>query len=158
MAKSDIGPFRPSDVPESNRSGYPEPWGSEAARRHSRRLGDHAGLTSFGVVMTRVEPGGCSSQRHAHSRQEEFVYIVSGELTLHDNGGKRTMRAGDCVGFPAGTGNAHTFINEGDADAVFLVVGDRPAGDTVNYPDIDLKAQAGADGRYVFTRKDGSSF
>ena len=158
MNSKDIGPFRPADVTESNATGYPEPFASEARKRHNRRLGDHAGLTAFGVVMTRVEPGGRSSQRHAHSSQDEFVYVLEGEITLHDNSGKRVMSAGDCVGFPAGTGNAHTFINEGTKDAVFLVAGNRPKDDVAHYPDVDLKAETGPDGRYKFMRKDGSPY
>ena len=158
MNSRDIGPFKPEDVKESNATGYPEPFASQAKKRHNRRLGDHAGLSAFGVVMTRVEPGGRSSQRHAHTRQDEFVYVLEGEITLHDDAGKRLMKAGDCVGFPAGTGNAHTFINEGEADAVFIVVGDRPADDEAVYPDVDLKAEMGPDGRYRFVRKDGTVY
>jgi uncharacterized cupin superfamily protein len=158
MTSKTIGPFRPSDVNESNASGYPEPFASEARKRHNRRLGDHAGLTAFGVVMTRVEPGGRSSQRHAHTRQDEFVYVLEGEITLHDDAGKRVMRAGECVGFPAGTGNAHSFLNEGTKDAVFLVVGNRSPDDVATYPDVDLKAETGPDGRYRFTRRDGTAY
>lgn len=150
--------FDPLDVAESNESRYPEPYRSEQLRRHVRRLGDHAGLGNYGVVLTRIEPGGISSQRHAHSRQDEFVYVLEGEVVLQTNGGEQTLRPGLCAGFPAGTGDAHRFVNRSDADAVILVVGDRTRGDAVSYPDIDLHAAQGADGRYRVTHKDGTPY
>ncbi len=151
-------PFRPSQVAESNATGYPEPWAAEATRRHNRRLGDHAGLTNFGVVMTRIEPGGRSSQRHAHATQDEFVMVLEGEAVVHTGTGEHIMRTGDCIGFPAGSGDAHCFLNRSSAGTVLLVVGDRTPGDSVVYPDIDLVGTAGAGGRFLFSRTDGTPY
>jgi uncharacterized cupin superfamily protein len=108
------------------------------------------------VNLTRIVPGGQSSARHAHSRQDEFIWVVSGEIVLETNEGQQTLRAGMCAGFPAGSGNAHRFVNRSSADATILVIGDRTPSDEVTYPDIDNRAKAGADGKYVHTRKDGS--
>jgi uncharacterized cupin superfamily protein len=63
-----------------------------------------------------------------------------------------------CAGFPAGTGDAHRFVNRSNADVLLLVVGDRSGGDVISYPEVDLHGQLGADGKYVFTRKDGTSY
>ena len=150
--------FDPWDVPESNATGYPEPFRTEAQRRYNRRLGDHAGLKNFGVNMTRILPGGRSSQRHAHSRQDEFVYVLEGEVVLETNAGAQTLRAGMCAGFPGGTGDGHCFINRSHADALLLVIGDRTAGDEVAYPDIDLVARFGSDGKFHFYHKDGAPY
>ena len=150
--------FDPLDVPESNATGYPEPYRAANQRRWNRRLGEHAGLTNFGVNLTRIEPGGQSSCRHWHARQDEFVYVLQGTVELETNAGTEVLRAGMCAGFPAGTGNAHRFVNRSDADVLLLVAGDRTAGDEVTYPDIDMHGRMAPDGRYVFTRKDGSAF
>jgi uncharacterized cupin superfamily protein len=147
----------PADVPETNATLYPEPFRQDQQRRHNRRLGDHAGLKNFGVNVTRIEPGGQSSARHAHSRQDEFVYVIEGTPVLETDSGEQTMRPGDCVGFPAG-GEAHRFVNRTGTDVLLLVVGDRSAGDEVRYPAIDLKAVLGEDARYRFFRKDGTPY
>lgn len=101
-------------------------------------------------------PGGQSSARHAHSRQDEFIWVVSGELVLETNEGEQTLQPGMCAGFPAGGSDAHRLVNRSAEDATILVVGDRTSFDEVTYPDIDNHARAGADGRYVHTRKDGT--
>lgn len=150
--------FVPTDLPESNFTSYPEPYRVENSRRWNRRLGDHVGLKNFGVNLTRIVPGGQSSARHAHARQDEFVWVVEGEVVLETDEGPQTLKAGMCAGFPAGSGNAHRFVNRSTADALILVVGDRTAGDEVTYPDIDLHGKAAPDGRFAFTRKDGTTF
>lgn len=150
--------FDPQAVPESNATGYPEPYRAANQQRWYRRLGAHAGLTNFGVNLTRIVPGGQSSHRHAHSRQDEFVYVLEGEVVLETDAGIETLRAGMCAGFPCGTGNAHRFVNRSPADVVLLVVGDRTAGDEVAYPEIDMHARMAPDGTYRFTRKDGSRY
>src|SRR3984957_15829437 len=142
--------FDPRDVPESNATSYPEPHRAVNLHRYNRRLGDHAGLQNYGVVMTRIVPGGQSSARHAHSRQDEFVYVLQGEVDLETDAGVEALRAGMCAGFPAGTGDAHRFVNRSAEDVLLLVVGDRTAGDEVSYPDADMHGRMGADGRYVF--------
>jgi uncharacterized cupin superfamily protein len=148
--------FDPLGLPESNATSYPEPYRAENQRRWNRRLGDHAGLTNFGVNITRLVPGGQSSSRHWHSRQDEFVYVLSGEVILETNAGEELLRAGMCAGFPAGTRNGHRFLNRSSFDALLLVVGDRTPGDEVGYPDIDMCGHLGPDGRYRFARKDGT--
>lgn len=150
--------FGIDEVPESNRVGYPGALAAVGAKRWVRRLADHAGLSLFGVNLVRVEPGGQSSWRHAHSRQDELLIVQSGELVLLTDAGERVLRAGDVAGFPAGSGDAHCVVNRSAEDAVFLVVGDRTPGDEVTYPEVDLHATLGPDGRYRFTRKDGTPY
>ncbi|MCK6450562.1 MAG: cupin domain-containing protein [Alphaproteobacteria bacterium] len=158
MDKPQLPAFDPRDVAESNATGYPEPFRAENQRRWNRRLGDHAGLRNFGVNLTRIVPGGQSSHRHGHTRQDEFIYVLEGEVVLESRGGAQTLRAGMCAGFAAGDGDAHRFVNRSPADAVLLVVGDRTPGDEIHYPDIDMHARMGADGKYRFTRKDGTPY
>ena len=110
------------------------------------------------VVDPTLAAGGQSSARHTHSKQDEFMMVLSGELVLETDEGRQTLGPGMCAGFPAGGGNAHRFLNLSDRDATFLVVGDRTPGDEGTYPDIDLAAGIGPDGRYVFTRKDGTPY
>ncbi|HUB47166.1 MAG TPA: cupin domain-containing protein [Acetobacteraceae bacterium] len=154
----DSSGFDPMTLPESNATGYPEPYRAANQQRWNRRLGDHAGLANFGVNLTRIVPGGQSSSRHAHSRQDEFVYVLRGDVVLETNAGAETLRPGMCAGFPAGTGNAHRFINRSAGDVLLLVIGDRTAGDAVTYPDIDMHLRMQPDGTPLFTRKDGSPF
>lgn len=150
--------FKPADVQEGNASSYPEPFREAQRKRFNRRLGDFAGLKNYGVNMIRVEPGGQSSARHAHSMQDEFVYVVEGALVLVTDAGEEPVTPGTCIGFPAGTGDGHHFLNRSDKDAVFLVVGDRTKGDEVNYPDLDLKWKQGPDGTMAFLHKDGTPY
>lgn len=148
--------FDPLSLPESNATSYPEPFRAQNQQRWNRRLGDHAGLTNFGVTLTRIVAGGQSSSRHWHSRQDEFVHVLSGEVVLETDAGEQVLRTGMCAGFPAGTRDGHRFLNRTDSDVFLLVVGDRTPGDEVGYPDIDMHGHLGQDGRYHFTRKDGS--
>jgi uncharacterized cupin superfamily protein len=148
--------FDPKDLPESNATSYPEKFKAANSRRWNRRLGDHAGLTNFGVNLTRIEAGGQSSARHAHTRQDEFIWVVEGEIVLETNEGRQVLRPGMCAGFAAGCGNAHRFVNETTESTVLLVIGDRTPFDEVTYPDIDNHGKAGADGKFVFTKKDGT--
>jgi uncharacterized cupin superfamily protein len=115
------------------------------------------GLTNFGVNLTRLVPGGVSALRHAHSKQDEFVYILQGRPTLHTDEGKVELAPGMCAGFKAGTGNGHRLINETDEDVVYLEAGDRTPGDQVTYADDDLVA-ALVEGKWRFARKDGSAY
>jgi uncharacterized cupin superfamily protein len=150
--------FAPAQISESNASGYPEPFREAQRTRFNRRLGDHAGLKNFGVNMVRVVPGGQSSARHSHSHQDEFVYVLEGEFVLVTDSGRQTVRPGTCIGFPAGSADGHHFLNETSRDAVFLVVGDRTAGDEVKYSDIDLALKFGPDGTRSFFHKDGTPY
>lgn len=124
--------------------------------RERRRLGDHFGLVNFGVNFTRLAPGGISSFRHAHTTQDEFVYVVEGHPTLHTDAGATPLAPGMCVGFRAGTGDAHNLSNDTGKEVAYLEVGDRSAGDEATYPNEDLKALMHGKS-WAFTRKDGSS-
>ena len=115
------------------------------------------GLKNFGVNLTRIVPGGQSSYRHAHSRQDEFVYVLEGEVVLETNAGEQLLRPGMCAGFPAGTGDAHRFVNRSDADVLLLVAGDRTPDDVIAYPEVDLHAKY-IDGKYVYSHKDGKPY
>lgn len=150
--------FDPRALPESNFTSYPEAFRAQNQQRWNRRLGDHVGLRNFGVNLTRIVPGGQSSHRHGHTKQDEFIYVLEGEVVLETNSGQQVLKPGMCAGFPAGSGDAHRFVNRGSSDVVLLVVGDRTPGDEVQYPDIDMHGKMGADGRYRFTRKDGTPF
>jgi uncharacterized cupin superfamily protein len=110
------------------------------------------------IVAGREAPAAASSLRHAHSRQDEFVYILEGEPTLVTGAGETVMRPGTCAGFKAGSGDAHHLVNRTGADVVYLEVGDRSSGDVVSYPDDDLLIELGSDGRYRSTHKDGTPF
>ena len=138
-------------------SNYPEPFASRMAGRRKQPLGDVFGLTNFGVNLTRLAPGAVSALRHAHSRQDEFVYVLQGHPTLHTDEGRTSLAPGMCAGFRAGTGNAHRLVNETGDEVVYLEVGDRTAGDEGSYPDDDLKALRG-EGAWTFVHKDGTPY
>ena len=138
-------------------SNYPEPFASRMAGRRKQPLGDLFGLANFGVNLTRLAPGAVSALRHAHTKQDEFVYILQGHPTLHADEGLTRLAPGMCAGFKAGTGNAHRLINETGEEVVYLEAGDRTPGDEARYPDDDLQA-AMVDGRWRFVHKDGSPY
>jgi uncharacterized cupin superfamily protein len=139
-------------------SNYPEPFASRMAGREKRPLGDLFGLTNFGVNLTRLAPDAVSALRHAHSRQDEFIYILQGEPTLITDTGETLLGPGMCAGFKAGTGNAHHLVNRTRTEVVYLEIGDRTAGDAGSYPDDDIQAVLNADGKWGFTRKDGTPY
>lgn len=143
--------------PRTKPSNYPEPFASRMAGREKRPLGDLFGLTNFGVNLTRLVPGGGSALRHAHTKQDEFIYVVEGRPTLHTDDGRRVLSPGMCAGFKAGTGNGHRLINESAEDVIYLEIGDRTIGDEGHYPDDDLKAEL-VDGNWVFLHKDGTPY
>lgn len=154
----DTPPLHAAAVPiRTKRSVYPEPFASRMALRDKRVLGDLFGLTNFGVNLTTIRPGGVSALRHAHARQEEFIYVVSGRPTLVTDAGETQLEPGMCAGFKAGSGDAHQLANRTVEDAVYLEIGDRTAGDTVSYPDDDIVAVS-VEGQWRFTRKDGSPY
>ena len=139
------------------RTNYPEPFASRMAGRDKRPLGDLFGLTNFGVNITRLAPGGASALRHAHTKQDELVYILEGRPTLVTNAGRTALEPGMCAGFKAGNGDAHHLVNETDEDVVYLEIGDRTAGDAVDYPDDDL-AVVTIDGQRRAAHKDGTPY
>jgi uncharacterized cupin superfamily protein len=148
----------PATVPARTASAYPtEALRAPLAGRSRRALGDALGLASFGVNLTTLGPGAWSSQRHWHTRQDEFVYVLEGEVTLITDAGAQVLGPGMCAGFPAGRADGHHLVNRSDRPAVYLEVGDRLPGDGGHYPDVDLAAQPGKPA-YTFTRRDGSGF
>src|SRR4051812_27082025 len=138
-------------------SSYPEPFASMMGGRVKRPLGDLFGLTNFGVNLTRLAPKAVSALRHAHTRQDEFVFILEGRPTLHTDAGRTQLAPGMCAGFKAGSGNGHCLVNETAEDVVYLEVGDRTAGDEGSYPDDDLKALLEG-GKWKFVHKDGMPY
>ena len=143
--------------PKVRQSAYPEPFRSRVAGREKRALGDFFKLRNFGVNLTHLAPGAISALRHAHSLQDEFVYVLQGTITLVTDQGREELGPGMCVGFPAGTGNAHHLRNNSGAEAIYLEVGDRSPGDAAVYPDDDLQAVA-APGGWRFTHKNGEPY
>lgn len=144
-------------APRTRPSIYPEPFASRMQGREKRILGDLFGLENFGVNLTRLLPGAGSALRHAHSRQDEFVYVLQGNPVLITDAGETQLSPGMCAGFKAGTGNAHQLVNRTTEEVSYLEVGDRSAGDSVQYPDDDLQAFL-VDGKWQFAHKDGSPY
>ena len=147
-----------TDIPARTKpSNYPEPFFSRMQGREKRALGDAFGLLNFGVNLTRMAPNARSALRHAHSKQDEFVYILQGHPTLHTDEGHTQLAPGMCAGFKAGTGNAHRLVNLTGQDVLYLEAGDRTTGDEASYPDDDLKAQR-VDNAWHFVHKDGTPY
>jgi uncharacterized cupin superfamily protein len=137
-------------------SGYPAPYDEPCRQRKRVRLGDAAGLTQFGINLLRLPPGVWSSQRHWHSAEDEFIYVLEGEVVLVSDAGEEVLRAGDCAGFKGGEVDGHHLLNRASADAVLLEIGTRnPQADAVDYPGIDLMIRAGA---RIFLHKDGTPY
>ncbi len=143
-------------VPEQRGSGYPAPFDAPCAQRRRQRLGDVAGLTDFGVNLVRLPPGTWSSQRHWHTAEDEFVYVLEGELVLVTDDGEEILGVGDCAGFKAGVRDGHHLQNRSLREATYLEIGARkPLEDEGEYPDLDmvfLKARAG------FAHRDGKPY
>ena len=144
--------------PRPRSSIYPEPFAAAMKGREKRPLGALFGLTNFGVNLTRIGPGGSSALRHAHTRQDEFIYILQGRPVLVTDAGETALAPGMCAGFKAGTGDAHHLLNKTAEDVLYLEVGDRSTGDDVSYPDDDLRAAQDAAGERVFLHKDGRPY
>jgi uncharacterized cupin superfamily protein len=138
-------------------SNYPEPFASRMAGRQKHSLGDLFGLSNFGINLTRLAPNAVSALRHAHSKQDEFIYILQGSPTLRTDEGRIKLAPGMCAGFKAGTGNGHHLINETSKEVIYLEVGDRTPGDEGSYPDDDVKAVS-VEGKWQFARKDGTPY
>jgi uncharacterized cupin superfamily protein len=137
-------------------TGYPAPFDEPCRNRRRWKLGDAAGIDQFGVNLLRLPPGQWTSQRHWHTAEDEFVWIVEGEVTLITDDGEETLRAGDCAGFKAGVANGHQIQNRSDREAVLLEVGSRrPGDDACDYPDIDLILKAG---ETTYRHRDGRPY
>eukprot|EP00475_Leptophrys_vorax_P027608 TRINITY_DN3937_c0_g1_i1.p1 TRINITY_DN3937_c0_g1~~TRINITY_DN3937_c0_g1_i1.p1 ORF type:complete len:178 (-),score=42.02 TRINITY_DN3937_c0_g1_i1:126-659(-) len=146
------------DVKGRTSTVYPAPFAAMIEGREKRALGDVFGLTNFGVNLTRIPPRSRSALRHAHSKQDELIYILQGHPTLKTDEGNTQLAPGMCAGFKSGTGNAHHLVNESDDETVvYLEIGDRSAGDQVTYPDDDLKADF-VDGKWKISHKDGTPY
>ncbi len=144
-----------ADLPVRVGTGYPAQFNGACAGRTRRRLGDAGGLSGFGVNLMTLPPGKWSSQRHWHSHEEEFVYVLSGELILVEDGGETALCAGDCAAFPKGSGNGHHLQNRGTIEAIYLEVGSRHPDDLTTCSDIDMMS-SNRDGTFV--HKDGSPY
>ncbi len=141
----------------TKRSLYPEPFASLMQAREKKPLGDLFGLRNFGVNLTRIAPGGMSALRHAHTTQDEFIYVLEGSPVLITDAGETPLCPGMCAGFRAGTGDAHHLVNRSNEDVVYLEIGDRSPGDGASYPDDDIQA-ALAEGKWIFSHKDGTPY
>jgi uncharacterized cupin superfamily protein len=145
-----------SKIPVITGSSYPAPFDLACAARARQRLGDAAGLTDFGVNLMRLPPGAWSSQRHWHSAEDEFVFIVDGEVVLVTDAGEELLRSGDCAGFKAGVKDGHHLRNRSDRDAVLLEIGSRRvAEDECEYPEIDMRSLKNDEG---YARRDGTPY
>jgi uncharacterized cupin superfamily protein len=148
----------PTALAPRSSSGYPEPFRSRVLPREKRALGDALGLTKIGVNLTTLAPGKESSMRHFHTREDELLFVVEGEVVLRTDEGEQLLTAGTCAGFPAGARNGHQLVNRSDSPARYLEISNRDPDDTAEYPDDDLAYRKSPEGRPTFTRKDGSSF
>ena len=149
MPKIDIG-----KIPIDTHTGYPEPFRRTVAGRERKRLGNAVGLDQFGVNLARLKPGAASSQRHWHQAEDEFIYVLEGELVLVEDGGETVLKPGDAAGFKANTPNGHHLVNRTQRDAIYLEIGTRSKHETASYPDVDLVAVRD-DAGMRYTRKNG---
>ncbi|MEA5463037.1 cupin domain-containing protein [Leptothoe sp. PORK10 BA2] len=147
-----------STVPVTQGTGYPELFRAAVAGRSRQRVGNVAGLTNFGVNLTRLAPGAQSALRHWHSHQDEFIYVVSGQLVLVTNEGETLLTPGMMAGFPAGVADGHHLINRSGAISTYLEIGDRTRGDRAEYPDHDLLAMPKPEGGHQFTHRSGQPY
>lgn len=147
----------PANVTPRRGSAYPAPFGEPLVGREKRALGDALHLTQFGVNLVTLAPGSWSSQRHWHANEDEFVYVLEGEVTLVTDAGEQTLRPGMAAGFPAGNADGHHLINRSERPALYLEVGTRAKTEEAHYSDIDMIARK-SDGGFVFTRKNGEPY
>lgn len=147
----------PATVAERRGSGYPEPFRSRMGDRVKRRLGDACGLTCFGVNLVTLGPGGQSALRHYHTREDEFVYVLEGEVVLCEDGGETILRPGDAAAWKAGVPDGHCLINRSNRDAVFIEVGTRAQAERAHYSDIDMMVLRDEHGAR-YTKKNGEPY
>ena len=148
----------PAGVSPRSSSGYPEPFRSRVLPREKRPLGDALGLTKIGVNLTTLLSGRESSMRHFHSREDELVFVLDGEVVLRTDEGEQILTAGMCAGFPAGKSNGHQLVNRSERPARYLEISNRDPGDSAEYPDVDLAYKKTPDGLAIFTHKDGKLY
>lgn len=147
-----------TEIPARTGTGYPEPFRSRVLPREKHALGDAFGLSKIGVNYTVLPPGVESAMRHWHSHEDELIYLLEGEVVLRTDAGEQTLRSGMTVGFAAGDRNGHQLINRSDRAAVYLEISNRDRDDAAAYPDVDLACSQDADGRYLFSHKDGTPY
>jgi uncharacterized cupin superfamily protein len=147
----------PSEIPSVVGTFYPAPYDEPCRTRERKKLGDAAGLTQYGINLLRLPPGAWSSQRHWHTRSDEFVYVLEGEVALVTNQGEETLRVGDAAGFKAGEEDGHCLRNNSTDDALILEVGARADSDIGHFSEADLLAPAGGKPA-IFTHKDGNLY
>jgi uncharacterized cupin superfamily protein len=147
MPKIDI-----TAVPAERIGSYPKKFAAVIAGREKQKLGDAAGLTQFGVNITRIKPGSGSALRHWHEHEDEFIYVLEGELVLQENDGETVLKRGDAAGFEAGSGVGHCLTNRGRRDAIYLEIGTRAANERVHYSDVDLIMERDGSGRRYLNR------
>src|SRR5262249_29187270 len=152
MPKIDI-----ANLKVESSTGYPAPFRDAVAGRERKRLGNAVGLDQFGVNLTRLKPGSQSSQRHWHAAEDEFVYVLEGEVVLCEDGGETLLQPGDAAGWRAGTANGHCLVNRSSQDAVYLEVGTRATREQANYPDIDMVAVKDEQG-FRYLHKSGEPY
>ena len=148
----------PQSVEESRGSIYPEPYKSRMGERVKRRLARACGMSKLGVNLVTLGPGGQSALRHWHTLEEEFVYVLEGEVVLVTNEGEQTLRAGMCAGYPAGSRNGHHMVNRSQRPARYLEIGTNVGGDMAFYPDDDVALVETEEGGLIFTHKDGRRY
>ena len=136
---------------------YPQPYNSITDGREKAALGNLAGLTQFGVNLTRLKPGAASALRHWHEQEDEFVYVLEGELVLIEDGRETVLKPGDCAGFKAGVANGHHLVNKSQRDALYLEIGTRAAAERGHYPDVDLVFERDQNGMR-FLHKSGEPY
>jgi uncharacterized cupin superfamily protein len=142
-------------VPVRQGVGYPRAFAALSAGRQRQRLGDAGGIQDFGVNLTRLPPGNWSAQRHWHSEEDGFVFVLEGGVGLIEDEGETLLKAGDCAAFPKNSGNGHHLINRGDQDAVYLEIGSRSPTDLITCSDVDMISPS-TDGRFL--HKDGTPY
>jgi uncharacterized cupin superfamily protein len=149
--------INPENVPTRTTTVYPDEFKPLIAGRVKQALGNAAKLKNFGVNLVKLAPGSRSALRHWHTRQDEFIYVIEGEITLITNEGEQILKPGMMAGFPAGEENGHHLVNKSDAIVVYLEIGDRTPDDQAYYPDDDIVAKSTPDG-WMFTHKDGTLY
>lgn len=146
-----------SKIPAVTGTLYPTPFDLPCRGRERKRLGDAAGLGQFGVNLLRLPPGAWSSQRHWHTREDEFVYVLAGEVVLVTDDGEEVLSSGDAAGFKAGEPNGHCLANHSESDVLVLEIGTRVPDDGAYYSDIDMVAPAGGEPA-IYTHRDGTPY
>ena len=152
MPKIDI-----AKVLVDGRSNYPEPFNRIVAGRSRLRLGKAAGLDQFGVNLTTLKPGAASSLRHWHEKEDEFVFILRGEVVLIEDDGETVLKPGDAAGFKANSGNGHHLVNKSSSDVVLLEIGSRAKRERAEYSDVDMQIVRDENGAR-YSHKDGRPY